>query len=109
MAQDDYGYWYAPDGRTAEQQAEFFKVEVKPQALEWIFCVTAGMGFRLSVDNLSGEALDIKPFAEAVFAQLGRYIEEGVPSRAGEWINELALQSKVDPFDTSHYSLEALI
>ena len=34
---EDFGYWYQPDGRTSKQQAEFEKVEIKPQALEWIF------------------------------------------------------------------------
>src|SRR5690606_24572189 len=33
----DYGYWYEPDGLTAEQQFLFEQVEVKPQALEWLF------------------------------------------------------------------------
>ena len=33
----DYGYWYAPDGRSTERQAEFEAVEARPQALEWIF------------------------------------------------------------------------
>jgi len=33
--QQDYGYWYAPDGRSVEQQAQFELLEVKPQALEW--------------------------------------------------------------------------
>ena len=35
---DDYGYWYAPDGRDAAAQAEFLRVEVRPQALEALFC-----------------------------------------------------------------------
>src|SRR5690606_17895265 len=30
--QDDYGYWYAPDGRNAGQQKAFEQVEVLPQA-----------------------------------------------------------------------------
>jgi len=30
----DLGYWYAPDGRTQEQQALFEQVEIKPQAIE---------------------------------------------------------------------------
>ena len=29
----DYGYWYTPDGRSAERQAAFFSVEAKPQAI----------------------------------------------------------------------------
>src|SRR3546814_2809228 len=35
--QDDYGYWYAADGRDLEQQHLFEQVEVKPQALELLF------------------------------------------------------------------------
>jgi elongation factor P hydroxylase len=49
----DYGYWYAPDGRSAEQQELFEQSEVKPQALEWMFSVACGQVFRLSTDNLS--------------------------------------------------------
>ncbi len=33
----DLGYWYAPDGRIEEQQALFEQVEIKPQAIEWLF------------------------------------------------------------------------
>lgn len=33
----DLGYWYAPDGRTKEQQDLFEQVEIKPQAIEWLF------------------------------------------------------------------------
>ena len=60
--QVDFGYWYAPDGRSAEQQSAFEQVEVKPQALEWLFCEAAGHRFRVSLDNLSGEATDPTPF-----------------------------------------------
>lgn len=38
----DFGYWYCPDGRDAQTQGQFEAVEVKPQALEWMFCVAAG-------------------------------------------------------------------
>ena len=30
----DYGYWYSPDGRHADQQQAFFTVEARPQAIE---------------------------------------------------------------------------
>lgn len=49
---DDYGYWYEPDGRTDRQQARFFEVEVKPQALEKHFCTALDISFNVSVDNL---------------------------------------------------------
>ena len=38
----DFGYWYKPDGRTAAEQAEFERVEVQPQAYEWILSESAG-------------------------------------------------------------------
>jgi len=53
----DFGYWYQPDGRTAEEQRLFEKVEVKPQALEWIFSQAAGVSFQVSADNLAGETI----------------------------------------------------
>jgi len=48
----DYGYWYSPDGRSPQQQAEFERVEVKPQALEWVFAEACGVRFRPSTDNI---------------------------------------------------------
>ena len=40
--------WYAPDGRTKEQQALFEQVEIKPQAIEWMFSKAFGRRFRVS-------------------------------------------------------------
>ena len=51
---DDYGYWYAPDGRTESQQEAFFKVERLPQAIERWFCESLGVPFSVSLDNLDG-------------------------------------------------------
>ncbi|KAA0912770.1 elongation factor P hydroxylase [Psychrobacter sp. ANT_WB68] len=48
----DFGYWYAPDGRTAAQQQAFERVEIKPQALECLFSLACGRNFRVSQDNL---------------------------------------------------------
>ena len=79
---EDYGYWYAPDGRDASQQAAFEKVEVSPQALEWILTKACGKPFRLSLDNLSGDSGDCKVFAEAVLQRVGRYAEQGLSERA---------------------------
>lgn len=52
--QIDFGYWYCPDGRDAQTQSQFEDVEVKPQALDWLFCVAAGYPFNVSCDNLEG-------------------------------------------------------
>ena len=52
---EDFGYWYEPDGRTELVQAEFEKVEIRPQSYEWILSVSAGLPFSVSCDNLNGD------------------------------------------------------
>lgn len=79
---EDYGYWYEPDGRNAEQQALFQQVEVKPQALEWIFSQAAGSKFELSFDNLNAPVEDYAQFKNAVTKQMLDYQQNGLPSRA---------------------------
>ncbi len=78
----DYGYWYVPDGRTAEQQALFQQVEVKPQALEWIFSQATGLKFEFSFDNLNGSNENHSQFKEAVTKQMLSYQKNSLPSRA---------------------------
>jgi hypothetical protein len=85
----DFGYWYAPDGRSAEQQRVFEQVEVKPQALEQLFCEAAGHRFSLSLDNLAGEPTDPRPFALGVQQQRERYLDEGLPERPVRLIHAL--------------------
>ena len=80
---DDYGYWYEPDGRTDRQQALFFEVEVKPQALEKHFCHALDVPFGVSVDNLGNTAVDgIDEFTARVDRQYARYAATGLPERA---------------------------
>lgn len=79
---EDFGYWYAPDGRTAEQQRLFQSVEVKPQAIEWILSVAAGHGFRVSIDNLNGVEADTALFKDAVHQQVLIYCQQGLSPRA---------------------------
>lgn len=87
---EDYGYWYAPDGRNAAQQAEFEKVEIKPQAVEWAFCAASGFGFNVSCDNLSGIEIDRLKFQNSVSEQVDLFLETGFPKRAQQFINALA-------------------
>ena len=87
----DYGYWYCPDGRTPQQQQAFEQVEVKPQALEWLFALAAGSTFHISVDNLAGDgAADEGGFRRRVNRQLIRYLERGLPARAQQFFDALA-------------------
>ncbi len=78
----DFGYWYAPDGRSAEQQELFQSVEVKPQALEWILSRAASFPFRVSIDNLNGSESNTEEFKKAVYEQVKTYCEQGLPARA---------------------------
>ena len=84
----DLGYWYAPDGRTQEQQALFEQVEIKPQAIEWLFAQAFGRKFRVSLDNLTGEGGDGRTFKDNVFAQVQRYFngEAKLPRDAKRFI-----------------------
>ena len=86
---EDYGYWYNPDGRDVEQQTEFEKVEVKPQAIEWAFCCASGKPFSVSTDNLDGAPVNIQDFHLAVKKQVLFYLESGFPSRASQFIDIL--------------------
>ncbi|MBR9906436.1 MAG: elongation factor P hydroxylase [Gammaproteobacteria bacterium] len=86
----DYGYWYEPDGRTAQQQAEFERVEHNPQALEWLFSLCAGVPFQVSVDNLGGIEVNRQAFTKAVQKQLAAYIINGIPPRAETFARALA-------------------
>lgn len=84
----DLGYWYAPDGRTQEQQTLFEQVEIKPQAIEWLFAQAFGRKFRVSLDNLTGEGGDGRTFKDNVFAQVQRYFngETKLPRDAKRFI-----------------------
>lgn len=79
---EDFGYWYEPDGRSEQQQREFEKVEIKPQALEWILATAAGFRYIASSDNINGNPGDTQPFKQAVYEQVKRYAEIGLPKRA---------------------------
>ncbi|EKF75003.1 hypothetical protein A11A3_06101 [Alcanivorax hongdengensis A-11-3] len=87
---EDYGYWYAPDGRDAAQQAEFARVEVYPQALEALFCAACGHGFRVSLDNLSGDGGDEQGFALAVYQRAKASLDGGLAERPRRWCQALA-------------------
>lgn len=71
----DFGYWYAPDGRSAAQQLAFEHVEIKPQALECLFTLACGGYFQVSQDNLFAEFdTSGSTFANDVYLQVEAYI-----------------------------------
>ncbi|WP_394125156.1 elongation factor P hydroxylase [Psychrobacter nivimaris] len=71
----DFGYWYAPDGRSAAQQQAFERVEIKPQALECLFTLACGRNFQVSQDNLFADFdTSSSTFASDVYQQVQSYI-----------------------------------
>lgn len=106
---EDYGYWYAPDGRTLEQQKEFEHVEVKPQAFEWMFSVAAGREFRVSADNLEADVGASDSFRQAIYQQVIDFCREGLPPRPRAFVEALARKSqRIVPITADHYSLSDL-
>lgn len=87
--QKDFGYWYFPEGRSEGQQQKFEQVEVKPQALEWVFSNAAGFTFRLSRDNFSDDSQGDELFARSVRQAATDFCQGGVPARARIFIEQL--------------------
>lgn len=87
----DYGYWYSADGRDAEQQAAFFCVEARPQALENLFCNALAVPFSISVDN-PGVVLEqgvLAHFQDRLHMELTRFSAQGLPGRALRFLRAL--------------------
>lgn len=107
---EDFGYWYLPDGRDANQQAKFEQVEIKPQAIEWALTVACGKAFDVSVDNLNGDAEpDRLAFKARVFEQVKVYLEHGYPKRAEQFIAALANYYQVSyPLNLAQFNVEEL-
>lgn len=96
---NDFGYWYAPDGRTEAQQAAFEKVEIKPQAVECLLTLSCGRHFRVSQDNLFADFdTSSSTFAVDVFNQAQSYLAQPnlIPKDA---------QTLLRAFLTIHYAL----
>lgn len=81
-ALEDYGYWYAEDGRSPLEQAEFERVEARPQAVEWIFSDACDFTFHLSADNLESGLGASERFAAAVEREKRALLANGLPPRA---------------------------
>jgi len=103
---EDYGYWYAADGRSAEQQVKFESVEIVPQAIEWMFSVAAGVSFRVSVDNLSAQMQASPEFRRKIWQQAREFCQSGLPERAYAFTAALtAAFSKREAFNKDYYLL----
>jgi elongation factor P hydroxylase len=106
---EDYGYWYAPDGRTQQQQELFFKTEIVPQAIEWALSLVCGIKFDVSVDNLNNSISGAADFKQAVRKKLEFYLSKGFPVRT-QALLEVIYQSKTaDAKSLYQYLTEQLV
>ena len=78
---EDYGYWYHPPPRTPTQQAAFFAVEERVQALESLFATACGLRFHVSADQ---PGTDVVAFAASVRRRAARWRRAGLTGRPAE-------------------------
>lgn len=79
--QRDYGYWYVPSPRNAEERIAFFRAEADVQALEAVFAQTCGVRFVVSADDFDASAEELARFEHDVMARLN-VRRTTLPSRA---------------------------
>jgi len=87
--QVDFGYWYVPEGRSQKQQKQFESVEIKPQALEWLFSLASGQPFHISVDNFNSNTKSTQRevfFKDQVYHQAKKYMNDGLSPRANAFV-----------------------
>ncbi len=97
---DDYGYWYAEDGRNQQQQDEFFKVEIKPQSIEWALSIVCGIKFEASVDNLNANVDGVDKFEQKLKSELKLYTQNGFSKRVTEIIQVISKYQKINNYMT---------
>ncbi len=88
---DDFGYWYEPEGRSEQQQQAFEQVEIKPQAVEWLFSLACNHVFHFSADNLSQVIDASESFQHSVRNQAADYLTSSLPKRAQLFFEQLKI------------------
>ncbi len=88
-SQIDYGYWYEGE-RNADTQRRFEAAEARPQGLEWILSESAGIEFRVSCDNFDDSTLNLDQFRQSVQREVRRWLQRGLPTRAGKFQQTLS-------------------
>ncbi len=86
-SQLDYGYWYTPPPRAAEQQLAFLAVEERVQAVELLLAEECGLRFRVSVDDVGGCQVLERDFAQRVAARSEQLRSGSLPARARQLLN----------------------
>jgi elongation factor P hydroxylase len=87
----DYGYWYVPGPRNAEQRRAFFAAELDVQALEAEFARVAGVKFVVSADDFEAPVEELEAFARRVHLRSAVY-RRHLPERAARMRAALAVE-----------------
>ncbi|WP_104402309.1 elongation factor P hydroxylase [Vibrio penaeicida] len=104
---EDFGYWYEPDGRTEAVQAEFERVELRPQAYEWILSQSAGFPFTVSCDNLHGDfEPDRLSFMSTVHKEVLEILESGLSPRMRSLSDALRHFYKTDSLHPDQFQVK---
>lgn len=106
--QEDYGYWYEPDGRNEQQQAEFERVEVLPQAIEWALSVSCGVSFDVSSDNLSGIVINRLAFKKRVHTKVLSLLENGFSARTNQLLSAYQQQFNRAPLKVEDFNYQGM-
>jgi len=78
----DYGYWYVPGPRDAQQRAAFFAAEADVQAIEAIFASACAVRFVVSADDFAAAPADLAAFESCVAQRIAARRSVGLPPRA---------------------------
>ena len=86
----DYGYWYAGEYRDQSAQDDFERVELVPQAYEYLLCQAAQHPFQVSLDNFNHEVmLDRDGFEARVKSMAANKQKTGLSPRLNLLLNAL--------------------
>jgi elongation factor P hydroxylase len=103
----DYGYWYQPpggSGRELSEQRAFERVEIKPQALEWIFSSALKKKFFVSVDNFAeGTNQQSQSFKAGIRDQALAFLDYGMPKRAFLFYKALCIAAHSSSFVSEYW------
>ncbi|PMH41830.1 elongation factor P hydroxylase [Vibrio sp. 10N.286.49.B3] len=104
---EDFGYWYHPDGRSVTAQAAFEQVELRPQAYEWIFAISAGFSFSVSCDNLQGDfEPDRLAFKKKVQQEVLAILAQGLPTRVRLLSESLRQFYQTPPLEATQFVVQ---
>lgn len=78
----DYGYWYQAGNRLPPAQQLYVQSESKTQALEWIFCVAAGLRLQIIPENQPHSFEPSPEFKRSIYDAALNYLRRGLSDRS---------------------------